>query len=102
VNSSQGDVLVVSQRGTAKYGPLEFPFESTREIRLLPWDSIQSRQVSGNMRKMQGLTRLFDKDGATRIEYHADSIPGTWIPPLLGKMFIHMKCASSSSRCATR
>jgi hypothetical protein len=88
VNSSQGDVLVVTQRGTARYGPLEFPFESTREIRLTPWDSIQSRQISGNMRKMQGLTRIFDNAGATRVEYHADSIPGTWIPPLLGKVFI--------------
>lgn len=88
VISSQGDVLVISQRGTAKYGPLDFPFETTREIRLAPWNSIQSRLISGNMRKMQGLTRLFDSGTATRLEYHADSIPGTWIPPLLGKTFI--------------
>lgn len=88
VVSSQGDVLVIMQRGTAKYGPLDFPFESTREIRLTPWDSIQSRLVSGNMRKMQGLTLLSDSGSATRVEYHADSMPGTWIPPFVGKTFI--------------
>lgn len=86
--SSQGDVLVVSQRGTAKYGPLSFPFESTREIRLTPWDCIQSRLISGNMRKMTGLTMLFDLGAGTRVIYHADSIPGVWLPPLVGKTFI--------------
>ena len=88
VISSQGDVLVISQRGTAKYGPLSFPFDTTREIRLAPWDSIQSRLLSGNMRKMQGLTRLFAGETATRVVYHTDSTPGVWIPPLIGKTFI--------------
>lgn len=88
VISSQGDVLIVSQRGTAKYGPLSFPFDTTREIRLAPWDSIQSRLLGGNMRKMQGLTRLFADVTITRVVYHTDSIPGVWIPPLVGKTFI--------------
>ena len=86
--SSQGDVLMISQRGTASYGPMSFPFESTREIRLTPWDSIQSRMISGNMRKMTGLTQLFDDGNGTRVVYHADSTPGVWIPPLVGKTFI--------------
>lgn len=86
--SSQGDVLMISQRGTAIYGPMSFPFESTREIRLTPWDSIQSRMISGNMRKMTGLTQLFDEGEGTRVVYHVDSIPGVWIPPLVGKTFI--------------
>lgn len=86
--SSQGDVLMISQRGTASYGPMSFPFESTREIRLTPWDSIQSRMISGNMRKMAGLTQLFDDGTGTRVVYHVDSIPGVWIPPLVGKTFI--------------
>lgn len=88
VVSSQGNVLVIQQSGTAQYGPLTFPFDSTREIRLTPWDSIESRQISGNTRKMLGLTRLSEKDGMTLVDYHADSIPGHWIPPLVGKAFI--------------
>lgn len=86
--SSQGDVLVINQRGTAKYGPIRFPFDSTREIRLTPWDSIQSRMISGNLRKMAGLTQLIDDGTGTRIVYHSDSIPGVWIPPWGGKIFI--------------
>lgn len=88
VMSSQGNTLVIQQSGTAQYGPLSFDFDSIREVRLTPWDSIESRQISGNMRKMLGLTRLSEKDGMTLVDYHADSIPGNWIPPLLGKTFI--------------
>ena len=78
----------IFQRGSAKYGPLNFPFESTREMRLIPFDEIRSRMISGNMRKMEGTTRLADEGTQTRIIYHTDSIPGVWIPPIVGKVFI--------------
>ncbi|MEP6604876.1 MAG: SRPBCC family protein, partial [Nitrosospira sp.] len=52
-----GDTLKVFQRGAATYGPVTFPFESTREIRLTPFDKIQSHMISGSMRKMEGTTQ---------------------------------------------
>lgn len=82
------DTVIILQRGSAKYGPVSFPFESTREMRLTPFDEIRSRLISGNMRKMEGTTRLVDEGAQTRIIYHADSIPGVWIPPIVGKAFI--------------
>ena len=88
VISAATDITKVFQRGSAKFGPLGFPFESTREMRLEPFDKIQSHMVSGNMRKMEGTTRLVDEGAQTRITYHTDSIPGVWIPPIIGKTFI--------------
>ena len=88
VISTSGDTLNIFQRGSAKYGPLAFKFESTREMKLDPFDKIKSRMISGNMRKMEGMTRLVDEVGQTRIIYHADTIPGVWIPPIVGKIFI--------------
>ena len=88
VLSTLADTTKVFQRGSAKYGPISFPFESTREMRLDPFDKIQSHMVSGNMRKMEGTTQLIDEGAQTRIIYHTDSIPGVWIPPLIGKTFI--------------
>jgi len=44
--------------------------------------------ISGNMRKMEGMTKLDDEGEQTRIIYHAESIPGVWIPPVVGKVFI--------------
>lgn len=88
VISTSADTTKVFQRGSAKYGPIKFPFESTREMQLTPFDKIQSHMISGNMRKMEGTTQLVDEGAQTRIIYHTDSIPGVWIPPVIGKSFI--------------
>ena len=88
VVSTSADTLKVFQRGSAKYGPISFSFESTREMWLDPFDSIRSRMISGNMRKMEGTTQLVEEVAQTRIIYHTDSIPGVWIPPIVGKVFI--------------
>ncbi|MBI3478936.1 MAG: hypothetical protein HY016_01025 [Nitrosomonadales bacterium] len=83
-----GDVLQIYQRGSSMYGPVSFPYESTREIRLLPFNQIRSHMISGNMLKMEGTTLLTEEGGQTRIVYHADTITGVWIPPVVGKIFI--------------
>jgi hypothetical protein len=88
VLSTSGTTQKIFQRGTANFGPINFPFESTREMLLTPFDKIQSHMISGNMRKMEGTTRLMDEGGRTRIIFHTESIPGYWIPPLAGKIFI--------------
>jgi len=83
-----GNILHIVQQGKAQHGPLSFAFDSVREIRLYPVDRIQSHLVSGKMRKLEGDTQLrVDGDG-TRVAYHGDSIPGVWIPPIIGKIFI--------------
>jgi Polyketide cyclase / dehydrase and lipid transport len=82
------DLLKIFQRGSATFGPINFPFESTREIRLIPFDEIRSRMISGNMRKMEGTTQLIDEGGQTRIIYHTDTIQEIWIPSIIVKVFI--------------
>jgi len=59
-----------------------------REIRLFPFEKILSHMVKGTMRKMEGDTQLISEGEQTRVVYHADSVPGVWIPPVLGKVFI--------------
>jgi hypothetical protein len=83
-----GGTLKIFQRGAATYGLINFPFESTREIRLIPFDKIRSHMISGNMRMMEGTTQLIDEDGQTRIIYHTDTIQEKWIPPIVGKIFV--------------
>ena len=88
VINTSGNTLKIFQRGVATYGPINFPFESTREIRLTPFDKIKSHMISGNMRRMEGMTRLIDEGGQTRIIYHTDTIQEVWVPPLAGNLFI--------------
>jgi hypothetical protein len=78
----------IFQRGSASYGPIDFPFESTREILLTPLVKIQSHMISGTMKKMDGTTQLVDEQGGTRIVFHTESVPGRWLPPIAGRHFI--------------
>jgi carbon monoxide dehydrogenase subunit G len=83
-----GNIMHIAQQGKAQRGPLSFAFDSVREIRLSPFDRVQSHLISGKMRKLEGDTQLKSEGDATRVAYHGDSIPGVWIPPLVGKIFI--------------
>ena len=85
---SEKNTLHISQKGVAKYALLTFPFESIREIHLTPIEKIQSHLISGNMHKLEGLTRLVPEGDHTRIIYHSDTIPGVRIPLVIGKAFI--------------
>jgi len=78
----------IFQRGSASYGPIDFPFESTREILLTPLAKIQSHMISGTMKQMDGTTQLIDEQGGTRIVFHTESVPGRWLPPIAGRHFI--------------
>jgi carbon monoxide dehydrogenase subunit G len=81
-------VVQVSQKGVAKHAMMTFRFESVREMHLFPYEKILSHMVSGTIRKMEGETQLIGEGDQTRVVYHADVVPGVWIPPMLGKMFI--------------
>ena len=88
ISGRSGTVVQVSQKGVAKHAMMTFPFESVREMSLFPYEKILSHMVSGTMRKMEGETRLIDEGDQTHVVYHVDVVPGAWIPPVLGKVFI--------------
>ena len=87
VNRS-GNKLQVEQIGKATRGMFSFAFESVREIELTPHSAIRSRLLSGNMQKMDGTTLISSEGGATRVEFHGESITSTWVPPVVGAKFI--------------
>jgi carbon monoxide dehydrogenase subunit G len=88
VVSVSGGTLTIFQRGSATYGPVSYPFESKREITLVPFHKIRTRLISGNMRKMEGTTHLIEEGGQTRVTHHTDSIPEVWFPLVVGQVFI--------------
>ena len=88
VTSINGDKLQVEQKGVANHGPLSFSFESVREIELKPIEKISSRILSGSMKKLDGITLLMADGAGTRVVYHADSIPNSYVPPIIGPKFI--------------
>ncbi len=86
--SRNGNVLQVEQKGKASRGMLSFSFESVREIELVPHLSIHTRQLSGSLKKLDGMTLLAAEGNGTRVTYHGESISNVWVPPMVGTGFI--------------
>jgi hypothetical protein len=80
--------VVVEQSGFEREGLLSFAFETVRQVDLLPHSEIRSRMLRGSLKSFEGTTRLTTRDGGTDIWAHADCVPGAWIPPVVGPLFI--------------
>jgi hypothetical protein len=88
VLSRSADRLVVSQKGTAGFGPFSVEVESVREVRLVPPRRMESRAISGNAGPSWTDTELIARPGGTEIIHHAESEPDFWVPPLIGPAVI--------------
>ena len=86
--SRSGDMLVLWQKGNMGFGPFSIPIETVAEIRMTPFEKIQSHLLRGNMKKNEAVTRLIPDAAGTRIVYHLESIPDAWIPPIIGRALV--------------
>lgn len=93
VVSKPGEPLRIEQKGRARYGLLSFAFESLREVELTPHETLKSKVLKGNMKRMETLTRLSAEGNGTRIRYHNEAVPDFWVPPLIGPAFIRHEVA---------
>lgn len=83
--------LLVSQKGRMGFGPFSVPIETVTEIRLTPYETMQARLVSGNLKKNASTTRLIADASGTRVVYHLESIPDVWLPPLIGRALVEFE-----------
>lgn len=88
VVSREGNKVIVEQKGQASAGLLSFDFESLREMELEPFKRIRSRQLRGNMVLFDGITVFRQEGEMTHIESRVRAIPGTWVPPIIGRRFV--------------
>ncbi|MFH1045031.1 MAG: SRPBCC family protein [Pseudomonadota bacterium] len=89
--SRTDEMLLVEQKGEMGYGPFSVTIESVSEIRLTPFEEMQSRMISGNMKKSEATTRLIADATGTWIVSHLESIPDVWMPPLIGRVMIEFE-----------
>lgn len=80
--------LKVAQKGGVSHGPISISFDVVREVELKPYSEIVSRIVSGDLKKVDGTTRLVPAGESTRITFHSESIPNVWVPPGIGPALI--------------
>lgn len=78
------NVLRVTQKGAATWGPFTFDFESVRRIVLQPMSRIEATALSGKIPKMTSVSELRPGEGGVHIHYRADAEIDFWLPPLPG------------------
>lgn len=91
------NLLKVNQKGVARYGLFSANFESIREIRLSPPREIRAHGVGGNIRRMESVMQLQTEGAGTRLNYHAEVLPGFWFPPLIGPALVRHDTAEQFS-----
>lgn len=92
------NTLTVEQHGRAGVGPLSFTLDSVREIQMKPFEWIRSKLLSGGMKKFDGITRISEEGGKTRVSYHSDVTSATWIPPVIGRKLIEEQAREQFSQ----
>lgn len=77
-------LLKVSQSGVLRYGLFSTAFDSVREVTLNAPDKIRSHGVGGSVERSDSLMLLSRDGDGTRLMYHAEVVPGSWFPPIVG------------------
>lgn len=75
--SRSGDTLRVLQKDRVRFGPFSLAMDSVRDLRLTEPVSIESRLVSGSMKKYEAKTELKPAPGGTQIIYRSVAIAGS-------------------------
>lgn len=86
--SRQGNVFVIKQRGRANFGPFSFPFESLRQIELLPDGRLLGRALGGSTKHMRSELRVQAQGRGARVDYQVELIPDRWLPSSIGVRFM--------------
>jgi len=86
VRERLGDTLLVEQSGEARFLIFSFPIEVRYEVTERPQQSIESRAVAGNLRRMNGRYDLEagEEPLTVRLRYHGLIEPDFNLPPLVG------------------
>lgn len=88
VMARNGDVVTLAQSGEASFGPIKFPYDSVRELRLVPERRVESLMISGSMKRYHGVTELTPEGLGTRVRQHSEAVPNRWVPPVVGPGFV--------------
>jgi carbon monoxide dehydrogenase subunit G len=77
VVSRSGDTLRLVQKDKVRFGPFSFAMDSVRDLRLTELVSMESRLVSGSMKKYEAKTELKSVAGGTQMIYRSVAVAGS-------------------------
>lgn len=88
VQTRDADRVVVEQRGEARFLVFSYPIEVRLEIIESPTDSIVSRSIEGNLKRMQGRYELRKAAGGIQLRYSGELEPDFRLPPVIGSLAV--------------
>lgn len=88
VLARDGTRMTIAQRGVARFGPLQFRFDSERIVTLQPRVAIRSVQTRGSMERLESYTTFAPVSSGTRLGYHVEVVPGALYPDALMRRFL--------------
>jgi ribosome-associated toxin RatA of RatAB toxin-antitoxin module len=88
VIARDGQRVTVEQQGVAHFGALNIPYTSQRQMELQPQSAIRSRQVSGNMKRVETVMKLSAEGAGTRLDYHLELVPSLLASGVLSEEFL--------------
>ena len=83
-----GSRVLVEQKGEARFLVFSYPIEVRLEILESPHDSISSRGVGGNVKRMSGRYDLQSASGGLRLRYAGEFEPDFELPPVIGTLAV--------------
>jgi carbon monoxide dehydrogenase subunit G len=81
-----GNRVLLEQKGEARFLVFSYPIEVRLDVLESPTDSISSRRVGGNLRRMTGRYDLHLSREGTVLRYTGELEPDFALPPIIGTL----------------
>jgi carbon monoxide dehydrogenase subunit G len=88
VQSRVTNRVLVEQKGEARFLVFSYPIEVRLEVLESPSDSITSREVGGNLKRMTGRYDLESGNGGIVLRYSGELEPDFELPPVIGTLAV--------------
>ena len=88
VQAREANRVVVEQKGEARFLVFSYPIEVRLEVLESPTDSIVSRAIGGNLKRMQGRYELRNAAGGIQLRYSGALEPDFGLPPIIGTLAV--------------
>jgi carbon monoxide dehydrogenase subunit G len=88
VQSRAANRVLIEQKGEARFLVFSYPIEVRLEVLESPSDSISSREVGGNLKRMTGRYDLRSGTDGVLLRYTGELEPDFELPPIIGTLAV--------------
>jgi len=88
VHLRSGNRVQLEQKGEARFLVFSYPIEVVLEVLESPSNSISSRAVGGNLKRMNGRYDLKSARGGILLRYTGELEPDFGLPPIIGTLAV--------------